>query len=500
MNRIEYLNKINTCAARFVLEVQGFNSIGNYHINIHAENFLLPVLNEVFELQLENLNATQKKNYPAIDLADFESRVAFQVTSTGTFEKVKSTLETFKRHKLHEQFDVLYIYIITQKKEQYNDTKLLDATPKGFSFLSTTHVIDKDSILQKINEISDTSKLRSIAKLYEHEFSEIQIEQRKKEFETGYLGSEPESISPNFVRINFSSTLFKADLGIDEEPIIAKVNEYLTSIGKKKVKSLKPAKLVKNALRELNAICSDWILFEKCLYTFRDLTKKGEPLRKLVDIATITPLECEEFYEQNDATIRVFKNLLRNTFMELCYKRGLQWYNPRRLFRFSSTKPPGVKQVRWKGKNESTKTVIFAMHNKKEGHLICYRHLAFRCSFLNFDNDWFMTINPTWSFTNPGGYRESRFESAYMSGLKRLENNNSVYNYFRFFAYYLSYSDLFTPEFPYMQIQKPEPMSLSPSLQEQKWNPVKVDEKTTDAPPTDINADTELADPTLFEQ
>ena len=185
--------------------------------------------------------------------------------------------------------------------------------------------------------------------------------------------------------------------------------------------------------------------------------------------------------------------------MEMCFKRGIEWFDSRGIFRFKSSNPPALKQVRWKGKNESTKTVIFAMHNKKEGHLICFRHLAFRCSFINFDSNWYLIINPTWSFTNPGGYRESRFESSYMSGLKRMENNNAVYNYFRFFAYYLSYTDLFTTEFQNLKIHKPEPICLSPSLDESKWNPVKTEEKTLDAPPTDISADTELADPKLFE-
>jgi hypothetical protein len=113
LNRIDYINKIATYAARFVVEVEGFNAIGNYHINIHAESFLVPVLNEVLGLQLENLNATQQKNFPAIDLADFKNRVAIQVTSTSSLEKIKSTLETFGRHNLDQQFDVLYIYIIT---------------------------------------------------------------------------------------------------------------------------------------------------------------------------------------------------------------------------------------------------------------------------------------------------------------------------------------------------------------------------------------------------
>lgn len=500
MNRIDYINKINTYAARFVVEVEGFNAIGNYHINIHAESFLVPVLNEIMGLQLENLNATQKKNYPAIDLADFTNRVAIQVTSTSNLQKIKDTLETFGRHNLHQHFDVLYVYIITEKREQYNDSKLTDVIPQGFSFNSADHVIDKDTILQKINAISATPKLLTISKLYEHEFSDVQIEQRKKKFESGYLNSEPENITPNMVKITFPTHIYKADLNIDEEAITSKLNEFLTSIGKKNVKKLKPGKLVHLAMREINAIASDWILYENCLYTFRDLNQNNEPFRKLVDIGTITSLECSEFYDQNEATNRVFKNLLRNTLMQLCHLKGIQWFGQRKTFRFANTRPPAAKQVRWKGKKESTKTVIFEMINKKEGHVICYRSLAFRASFLNFDTDWYLVINPTWSFTNPGGYRESRFESAYMSGIKRLENNNSVFNYFRFFAYYLAYTDLFTEEFTYLKVLTPQPISLSPSLKEAKWNPIKITEKAIDAPETDLKADTELEDPKLFDE
>ncbi len=500
MNRVDYISKINTYAARFVLEVEGFNAIGNYHINIHAESFLVPVLNEVLGLQLENLNATERKNFPAIDLADYNNRVAVQVTSTSSLEKIKSTLETFGRHNLHQQFDVLYIYVITEKREQYKETKLAEAIPQGFTFSSVDHVIDKDSILQKINSISSTAKLLTIAKLYEHEFSDIQIEQRKKKFEWGYLNSESENICPNMVRISFPTHIYKADLYIDEETITAKLNEYLSSIGKRTINKLTPAKLVQRALREHKAISSDWILYENCLYTFRDLSQNNEPFRNIVDIGTITPLECSELYDQNDATHKVFKNLLRNTLMQLCYIKGIQWYSPRKTFRFANSNPPKVKQVRWKGKKESTKTVIFEMVNKMDGHVICYRSLAFKAAFLNFETDWYLVINPTWSFTNPGGYRESRFESAYMSGIKRLENNNSVFNYFRFFSYYLAYTDLFTPEFQYLRVHTPEPISISPRLMEAKWNPVKVTEKAIEAPPTDLQADTELEDIKLFEE
>jgi uncharacterized membrane protein YqiK len=124
MRRIDYINKITTYAARFVLEVEGFNATNQYHINIHAENFFTPDLNEIFDLNLENINATQKKNFSAIDLVDYKNRVAFQITATATFEKVKNTLQTFFEKKLDKYFDTLYFYVITEKKGKYPEDKI----------------------------------------------------------------------------------------------------------------------------------------------------------------------------------------------------------------------------------------------------------------------------------------------------------------------------------------------------------------------------------------
>jgi hypothetical protein len=138
------------------------------------------------------------------------------------------------------------------------------------------------------------------------------------------------------------------------------------------------------------------------------------------------------------------------------------------------------------------------MMNKKEKHIICYRNLAFRCSFETFDEKWYLILNPTWSFTNPGGYKTSRFESAYMSGIKRLENNNSIYNYFRFFGFYLSYFDLFTKDYPYLKVLPAKSYSFSPRLEEKVWRPVKLPEKKENIPDIELTTDNEL-DPNLFD-
>lgn len=236
MNRIGYLNKVNTYAARFVLEVEGFNKSGLYDINIHAEAFLIPVLNEVFSVRLENLNTTQRKNYPAIDLADFKNRVAFQITATSDFDKIKTTIEKFKENKLNEVFDVLYIYIITHKKEKYNDDKLIPYLPNNFQFSTTQNVIDKDDLIQKITAISSTTKIEAISKIFEHEFSDFQVQMREKSFVNGCFNTEPEFVAPNLLRITFPKYIYQAELNIDEEAVTKRVNDYLIA-GNKKTKT-----------------------------------------------------------------------------------------------------------------------------------------------------------------------------------------------------------------------------------------------------------------------
>jgi hypothetical protein len=75
--------------------------------------------------------------------------------------------------------------------------------PGEFNFNTNDHIIDKDNLLQHINAIIATPKLELLAKLFEHEFSDVQIEVRKSEFESGFLKSEPEELYPNLLELFF---------------------------------------------------------------------------------------------------------------------------------------------------------------------------------------------------------------------------------------------------------------------------------------------------------
>ena len=216
-------------------------------------------------------------------MADFKNKVAFQITSTADIDKIKGTLESFSKYKLDQQFDVLYIYIITHKKEKYNVTRFVNVIPNGFAFNIDEHILDKDDLLKKINGISSTPKLHALTKIFEHEFSDVQIQTRQQKFVSGYLSNETEAILPNMLRVTFPSALYKAELNIINEPdILEDVNQYLISNERKPIKSMKKGKLIKHALRMKNVYSAEWVTYENCIYTFINLSDPLEPMRQIV--------------------------------------------------------------------------------------------------------------------------------------------------------------------------------------------------------------------------
>src|SRR5699024_285970 len=143
-------DRIAELLARFRAEVETLNSQNLYDINIHAENVIIPILNYVYGLRLKNANL-EEKNYSAIDLIDYENRVAIQVTSTANSEKVKHTLEQYKKHKQRDEFDSLLIYIITKKQKTYSDEKFDEIINDEFDFDSSKNILDFENLLTEVN-------------------------------------------------------------------------------------------------------------------------------------------------------------------------------------------------------------------------------------------------------------------------------------------------------------------------------------------------------------
>lgn len=476
--RKDAIDKIVKFASLFVQEVKSYNSIGNYDVNIHAENTLIPILNAIFEINLVNVNQ-QKKNHPSIDLADDVNGVAFQITSTSTFEKVSDTLKKFVSNNLFTKYPTLYIYILTEKESKYNAAKIEEIIPASFNFNADEHILDFSSVLKRINYIVSVERIANIAKLYEHEFSEIQIEARSRKFIEGYLSNTPESIYLNLVKAKFPRELYMADTNYNKGKAVTAIKRERKKGKFGKFLSFHPELLLKTSLGFINEFNIDYVVREEKVITFRNLNNASEPLSKFIDKGTIEMIDPSEYYSTNDDYLNTFKDLLKKCLRHLCFTKGMEWEGEKKILRFRNDEiVPRQKSTVWRGKKESTKTVIFEMMSKKkangESHIICFRSMAFKPSFHLIDDQWYLCINPTWSFTNPGGIKTSRYESDYMSGLKRMESNNTVYYQFRFFAYFLSNTPpLFVEHYPYLKIEQLQPIQFLPSIDDSKWLPSK---------------------------
>lgn len=91
--------RINELFAQLVAEIRGSTALGLTDINKFCEDCLVPVLRHAFDLpRLRNLNQTERRNFPAVDLADDDAETAIQVTATPDRGKVLDTLEKFASH------------------------------------------------------------------------------------------------------------------------------------------------------------------------------------------------------------------------------------------------------------------------------------------------------------------------------------------------------------------------------------------------------------------
>jgi len=122
MNQEYKLYRVSQLLSRFSEQVKILNSNSEFGINIHAENLLIKLLNVIFECDLKNVNYEEGKNYPSIDLRDPKNRIAIQVTSTSSLDKIKSSLEKFVQNRLYEDFDKIIFFIITEKQSTYDLT------------------------------------------------------------------------------------------------------------------------------------------------------------------------------------------------------------------------------------------------------------------------------------------------------------------------------------------------------------------------------------------
>ena len=145
------------------------NSQGLYDIDIIMEDFFCELLNLLYGYELTNLNK-KVKNAKAIDLCDSKHRIAVQVTSKNTRDKVNETIDKFVEDKLYEKYDRL---LVVFSKDKPKSSKPYDTKGK-FHFNPETDLLDTRDLINQISA-ADSQKLQAI-----RYYIECEMEQRHK--------------------------------------------------------------------------------------------------------------------------------------------------------------------------------------------------------------------------------------------------------------------------------------------------------------------------------
>ncbi|MCU4578040.1 SMEK domain-containing protein [Acinetobacter courvalinii] len=148
-------------------------------LNIYLEDFCKWLLNEIYDLELENLNK-ERSNEPGLDLGDIKNKIAYQITSTKTLDKIKKTLAKSKdKGGIYESINIL---ILQPKQDKYSLKNVKYAHQLKFK---ENNIKDFNDLCRDIIPL-DLDKLEKIYKRVKKETAKVLIELEIQDIDGNY--------------------------------------------------------------------------------------------------------------------------------------------------------------------------------------------------------------------------------------------------------------------------------------------------------------------------
>jgi hypothetical protein len=168
----------------------------------------------------------------------------------------------------------------------------------------------------------------------------------------------------------------------------------------------------------------DWVLHGKRIYSFHDISMP--PFRDVIEEGSEDTIATRGWIDSDgDVTRRLFVQLLNRTLSEMVHEPLAFWRDKRYLF-FKLGRGKQTRSFSYRSfENQTSRKVVKVYKRDGESKPSYFRHDAFHPNFVRVGGDWYLAIEPTYHFTSDG-YHEFRYASERMSGVKRLETNQSV--------------------------------------------------------------------------
>ena len=229
MRQLSIENSLRDVVSRLERQVELATSQGRTDINLALEDAFIPILKAAYNLpNLVNLNR-KRKNYPGIDLGDDGDRVAFQITSTTTLDKVQKTVQQFMDRSYYNSFDELYVLMLTPKQSSYSQTAVDKLLTDRFAFNCKKHIIDLGDLLGQVSGLRVTAQER-ILREFEHILGEVDA---YVSFSAETVAT-PTTITSNLQAITLPAAVHVAELAIDDKAVIAQAKSELGYGGRSK--------------------------------------------------------------------------------------------------------------------------------------------------------------------------------------------------------------------------------------------------------------------------
>ena len=172
------------------------------------------------------------------------------------------------------------------------------------------------------------------------------------------------------------------------------------------------------------------------------------PFRDVVEEGSESILLTGEWIDSaGETTRRLFVQLLNRTLGDMVHESLAYWRTRRYLF----WKLRAIGKRRTYSyrsfENQTSRKVVKSYKRDGETKPSYFRHDALHANFVRIAGEWYLAIEPTYHFTSDG-YHEFRYASDRMSGIKRLETNQSVRGHIGMWtAFLVRQPDLLRKEF-----------------------------------------------------
>ncbi|WP_419828050.1 DUF4365 domain-containing protein [Sphingomonas sp.] len=169
----------------------------------------------------------------------------------------------------------------------------------------------------------------------------------------------------------------------------------------------------------------DWVIRGRRFVSFRD--PRGTGLESIIDVDTLEAVDTDLIADSDDPDEEVVMiELLRRTMVEQVSKT-LAWEHKSRTLYFRAPERFQTRRYEYRSLKEPTSAMVVQVYfnKKRKDEVHSVRHHGFSPRFERIAGEWFLSISPTFVFTEDG-FRLHRFSADLLAGKKRKDRNGSI--------------------------------------------------------------------------